>query len=104
MTESMWSEFERVVGSPDSTPLDVLQVVGVYQRYLEAIEKEAVRAARRMGATWEDIGASLGVTRQSAWQRLRHLEDEIKQATDADARARFVDEVLRRMKHPPRDA
>lgn len=30
---------------------------------------EAVRAARRGGATWHQIGEVLGVTKQTAWER-----------------------------------
>ena len=35
------------------------------QRYLA----RAVRRAKRLGATWATIGTSLGMTRQSAWER-----------------------------------
>lgn len=72
---SRWSSIEDVLNDPASTPLDVLRVVGTYQRYLDALEKHAVKAARATGATWEDIGQASGVTRQSAWQRFRHVEE-----------------------------
>jgi hypothetical protein len=32
-----------------------------------------VRQARAAGASWQTIGAALGITRQSAWQRFHHL-------------------------------
>ena len=31
--------------------------------------REAVRAARADGATWEEIGDALGVKKQTAWER-----------------------------------
>lgn len=34
----------------------------------------SVRRARELGATWASIGASLGVTRQSAWERFSSEE------------------------------
>jgi hypothetical protein len=35
---------------------------------LEALRRERVEAARRQGATWDQIGESLGMSRQSAWE------------------------------------
>lgn len=42
------------------------------REHLEAAERElrdAVAAARKAGDSWTVIGAALGVTRQSAWER-----------------------------------
>ncbi len=39
------------------------------QRRLE----EYVRRARAAGASWQAVGAAIGITRQSAWERFRHL-------------------------------
>jgi hypothetical protein len=89
---SPWEEFDAVLHDPETTPVDVLRAVGTYLRYLSAIEEEAVRAARRTGATWEDIGEAIGVTRQAAWQRLRHLEEAVH--ADAEERERFLTRVL----------
>ena len=57
--------------------LDVLQTV--QQVAVETTEetlrrqreelRAAVKAARVNGATWQEIGDSLGVTRQAAWER-----------------------------------
>ncbi|MDP8929894.1 MAG: hypothetical protein M3O70_15335 [Actinomycetota bacterium] len=94
---SHWAEFDRVLHDPASTPLDVLRVVGTYRRYLAAVEEHAVRAARRMGTTWEDIGAALGVSRQAAWQRLRQAEEAVRAAADADKREQFQAEELKKL-------
>jgi hypothetical protein len=79
---------------PASEPLEVLKMVGTYQRYLEAIEEHAVAAARAAGKTWEDIAAALGVRRQSAWKRLSgvvvgSLAPYPEQAVEQPLRVRF---------------
>ena len=71
MSVSAWESWDRVIRDPESTPLEVLREVGTYQRYLAAVEEAAVKAARAGGATWEEIGQALDITRQSAWQRFR---------------------------------
>jgi hypothetical protein len=38
-------------------------------------ELVAVRTARRHGKSWREIATKLGVTRQSAWERWRDLDD-----------------------------
>lgn len=37
---------------------------------------EAVAIARGLGATWEQIGAAAGMTRQSAWRRWGKVPDD----------------------------
>ncbi|MDP8931773.1 MAG: hypothetical protein M3O70_25195 [Actinomycetota bacterium] len=51
MERSTWSGFDEVIRDPNAGPLDVLRIVGVYKRYLDAVEQEAVKAARGTGAT-----------------------------------------------------
>lgn len=34
----------------------------------QVLRRERVEAARRQGATWDQIGESLGISRQSAWE------------------------------------
>jgi hypothetical protein len=60
---------KRLFESPDADPVEVLRAVGTYQRYLTAVEGRAVKAARAMGRSWEDIGQALGISRQAAWER-----------------------------------
>jgi hypothetical protein len=37
----------------------------------------AVLSSRRLGATWKEVAASLGVSRQAATSRFKHLEQTI---------------------------
>ena len=50
---------------------DVMDQVSESQRRLD----EAVAVARAAGATWGQIGAAAGMTRQSAHQRWGHLSE-----------------------------
>ena len=59
----------------DDDPLAALGDIGVVRRLLDEVELEAVRAARRRGRSWAEIATKLGVTRQSAWERWRDLDD-----------------------------
>ena len=59
----------------DEDPLTALGDIGVVRRLLDEVELEAVRVARRRGRSWAEIATKLGVTRQSAWERWRDLDD-----------------------------
>jgi hypothetical protein len=62
-------QWQRLIESDDADPLEVLRTVGTYQRYLDAIEARAVKTARALGRSWEDVAGALGVKRQSAWAK-----------------------------------
>ncbi len=47
---------------------------------LDQAELEAVRTARLRGKSWAEIATHLGVTRQSAWERWRDLDDTLGSA------------------------
>lgn len=49
-------------------PLSALRVLTEREHELERIRREQVVAARAAGASWQQIGDALGVTRQSAWE------------------------------------
>jgi hypothetical protein len=55
--------------------VEALADIGLVRRLLEHAEFEAVRAARRDGRSWAEIATSLGVTRQSAWERWRDVDE-----------------------------
>jgi hypothetical protein len=55
----------------DSLPREPLQALWELSRAgteLEVLLREQVAEARSQGATWDEIGESLGMSRQSAWE------------------------------------
>jgi hypothetical protein len=56
------------VGSLPADPLEALRELAGADAELEALRRERVAAARRQGATWDQIGESLAMSRQSAWE------------------------------------
>jgi hypothetical protein len=56
--------------------LVALADVGLVRRLLDQAELGAVKTARRHGKSWAEIATRLGVTRQSAWERWRDLDEE----------------------------
>jgi hypothetical protein len=59
---------------PAGDGMAALADVGQLRRLLDQIEFAAVRQARRDGRSWAEIAVSLGVTRQSAWERFRDFD------------------------------
>lgn len=59
------------VVSVDALPADPLAALRELTRgeaELEAVRRAKVEAARDAGASWEQVGEALGVSRQSAWE------------------------------------
>lgn len=80
-------------GHPDGgdSALDALADVGIVRRLLDQAELVAVRTARRHGKSWAEIATRLGVSRQSAWERWRELDEPTapeQSAAEAEAEAR----------------
>jgi hypothetical protein len=69
-TDSSWQEWEKLRRSAEPDPIEVLRAVARFQRYFDAVEKEAIKVARGHGRSWQDIGLALGRTRQALWQRV----------------------------------
>jgi hypothetical protein len=65
--------------------LGALADIGVLRRLLDQAELSAVRAARGGGRSWAEIATMLGVSRQSAWERWRELDDDGAGASRSDA-------------------
>ncbi len=55
--------------------LDALSDVGLVRRLLDQAELTAVRTARGTGKSWAEIATRLGITRQSAWEKWRDLDE-----------------------------
>jgi hypothetical protein len=53
-------------------PLARLAEVRAARRALEALEAQTVAEARASGATWGEIGALYGISKQAAQQRFGH--------------------------------
>jgi len=60
----------------ENFPLVGLRSLKQLRAVLGELEEAMIRRAREMGASSADIGEALGITRQAAYQRLKHLEDE----------------------------
>ena len=49
-------------------PLEALSELARSEEELDELRRRQVAAARASGASWEQIGEALGMTRQSAWE------------------------------------
>jgi hypothetical protein len=77
---SEWIQFDGDVRGGDA--LRALGDVGSVRRLLDRAEFEAVRSARQQGRSWSEIAVRLGVTRQSAWERWRDVDEAAAPAED----------------------
>lgn len=50
-------------------PLDAAESLRLAGAALDALQRRAVREAREAGASWSDVGAVLGTSKQAAQQR-----------------------------------
>ena len=81
----------RVIND-DSLPADPLDALRELSRAgieLEALRRQRVGEARSEGATWEQIGESLGMSRQSAWE---FYTEDARWAIDEEAEVSDLDE------------
>jgi len=78
-----WERWETLRTSADADPIEVLEAVAHFQEYFKAVERQAVRAARAQGRTWNDIGTALQKSRQAVWQTGRAEESEVKRLVEA---------------------
>jgi hypothetical protein len=77
-----WWQGERAA----DRALTALGDIGALRRLLDQAELAAVRVARGAGKSWAEIATQLGVTRQSAWERWRELDERpVEPATRATA-------------------
>ncbi len=73
---SAWEAWDRLIHGRDADPLEVLRAASQFQRYFDAVEGAAAKAARSEGRTWDEIGQALGVSRQAVWERFATSEHE----------------------------
>jgi hypothetical protein len=66
----------RRVENYEPFPLSALEAIEAVRRHLSDFEFRAISTARDIGATWNDIAAVLGVSRQAAQTRFSKLRDK----------------------------
>jgi hypothetical protein len=64
-------------------PMTRLDAARRLREAAEELEAAQVEAARKAGATWNEIGACYGLTKQGAQQRFRPARNQAKPATPA---------------------
>jgi hypothetical protein len=77
-------DIEAVVLSA-SDALGALSEVEQDMRVLEVQKIRLIGAAQKHGASWDEIGSALDVTRQAAWEKYRDRVRELLDATAARA-------------------
>jgi hypothetical protein len=89
-----WRRLGASSGDPrDDDGLASLSDIGVVRRMLDQAELAAVRAARLHGKSWAEIATHLGVTRQSAWERWRDLDDSPRGEPQRTAESTVLDDA-----------
>jgi hypothetical protein len=66
-------------------PMSRLEAARRLREAAEELEAAQVEAARQAGATWIEIGACYGLTKQGAQQRFRAVRNQAKAAAAAAA-------------------
>lgn len=67
-------------------PLEALREIARSEPELERLRRDKVLAARAAGATWEQVGDALGVSRQSAWEYFTaQIREELAENASANA-------------------
>ncbi len=64
-------------------PMSRLDAARLLREAAEELEAAQVEAARKAGATWMEIGARYGLTKQGAQQRFRAARNQPEAATSA---------------------
>ena len=67
-------------------PISRLDAARRLREAAEELEAAQVEAARKAGATWKEIGACYGLTKQGAQQRFRAARSQTKAVTAAPER------------------
>jgi hypothetical protein len=67
-------------------PISRLEAARQLREAAEELEAAQVEAARKAGATWNEIGACYGLTKQGAQQRFRAARNRAKAVTAAPER------------------
>jgi hypothetical protein len=90
----MTATWEAALSDPD--PLVALGATRALGALLSTWESRLVAEAIAGGATWETVGATVGVTRQAAWERFHDEAHEFRRRWKTemnDLRSRHRDEL-----------
>jgi hypothetical protein len=95
-----WRDRRGRAGDADlgNAALDALSDVGTLRRLLDQAELTAVRTARGQRRSWAEIATRLGVTRQSAWEKWRDLDEDRPERTpppDDDVETALLNDAAR---------
>jgi hypothetical protein len=92
----MKQAWETATGAGE--PLEALGATRALEALLSTYEAQLVKEAIAEGATWETIGASVGVSRQAAWDRFHHEVHDLRRQMRKDmhqVRKKYRDEAMR---------
>jgi hypothetical protein len=92
VTVASKSPVKRIVAAlgaldADDGPISRLDAARRLREAAEELEAAQVEAARKAGATWIEIGACYGLTKQGAQQRFRAIRNRARAATPASGMA-----------------
>ena len=79
----------------EADPVTALEAFTALQKQLARWQERLVSEAITAGATWDDVGAATGTSRQAAWGRFRKLTDETK--VESAAMRQEIDRLNRRV-------
>ncbi|MBV8981654.1 MAG: hypothetical protein JO086_12200 [Acidimicrobiia bacterium] len=88
--------WETATGNAD--PLEALGATRALSAQLPTWEAQLVKEAIAEGATWETIGASVGVSRQAAWDRFHHEVHDLRRQMRKDmhdVRKKYREEAMK---------
>jgi hypothetical protein len=74
----------RRIENVEAFPLVSLRAARALQEWLDGSEADALRRAREMGASLEDIADALGITRQGVAYKLHALSEQDEPETVVD--------------------
>jgi len=89
------SSLDGAAGDQAHTSLDALADIASVRRLLEQAELASVKAARRHRRSWAEIATNLGVSRQSAWERWRELDESVPSPAASTSSAGALDATVR---------
>ena len=89
-TKSLLRRITAALGALDIAdgPMSRLDAARRLREAAEDLEAAQIEAARKAGATWNDIGAYYGLTKQGAQQRFRAARHEAQAGTAPPARTK----------------